>query len=466
MNRDLEQQKALTAIRGALSEKNEALAVCATGYGKGHLIRLISNSIKTNMLVIVPRVNLVRDLAERTGGSIYCASLGKKEIGKVTIGTKQSLKEIDHFDLIILDEAHNYKNEYLENIQQKCKFLIGFTATDWRDNGFIWNSKNYWDKPCYTFDISKSIDAGFLCPYEIFGSEHAFEVSEYLKGKGDYTESQVKSMVAQDKHVKQVREIIDICKVKNRKKVVVLCANIEHAETVKNEIEKYEQCMIVHSKIKKAHEIITEYKQNNMRFCVSVMMLSEGTDIPEIDCIVYLRPTKSSRLMVQSAGRGLRLHEGKEYCLMLDYGRVFTNCGNPHSPLIPDEKGNTNRDESDMKQCDSCFYIYSKSEYGNTCPKCGFTPVAEKKKPDLEESLLDTSDVYQININKSQIYKRGISKFGAPYLTIKAGSAFHTLFGGQVKWLLGCMPDATITYTKNNKAKFKVLKIERRQWNG
>lgn len=429
--------------------------------GKGQLIKLISQSIKKDMLVIVPRVNLVKDLANRTGGSIYCASLGEKTISKCTIATKQSLKEIDFFDLIIADEAHNYKNDYLEDLLKKCNYLIGFTATDWRDNGYIWNDLNFWDKPCYTFDIARSIDAGFLCPYEIFGSKHSFEVKEYLKGKGDYTESQVKSMIAQDKHVKQVREIIDICKVKNRKKVVVLCANIEHAETVKDEIEKYEQCMIVHSKIKKAHDLITEYKQNNIRFCVSVMMLSEGTDIPEIDCIVYLRPTKSSRLMVQSAGRGLRLHEGKEYCLMLDYGRVFTNCGNPHSPLIPDEKGNTNRDESPLKQCESCFYIFDKVEHGNECPSCGFKPVAEKKAPDLEESIIDTSEVYQMNVFNHHIWKRGKTKFGQDYLTIKTNHKFYSLFGGQVKWFLSCMPKATITYTKNNKAKFKVLKIER-----
>ena len=220
----------------------------------------------------------------------------------------------------------------------------------------------FWNKPCYTFNIKQSIDANFLCDYQIFGSKHAIDVKKYLKGRGDYTESQVSEMVSSAKHEKQVEEIINICNAKSRNKVVILCANIEHATKIYAEICEYEQGLIIHSKMPKSHELIELFKKRkSIRFCVSVMMLSEGTDIPEIDCIVYLRPTKSSRLMVQSAGRGLRLHENKEYCLMLDYGSVFINCGTPHNPIIPSpKKPGAAREESPLRQCEECFYIYNK----------------------------------------------------------------------------------------------------------
>lgn len=135
--RDLEQQKALMCIREELSIYGKALCVCATGYGKGHLIKLIASTLKDNMtmLVIVPRVNLVKDLAERTNGTIYCATLNQKVISKITIATKQSIKEVKA-DLIILDEAHSYTNEFLNNIN--AKYIIGLTATDWRQDGYIW----------------------------------------------------------------------------------------------------------------------------------------------------------------------------------------------------------------------------------------------------------------------------------------------------------------------------------------
>jgi superfamily II DNA or RNA helicase len=89
-----------------------------------------------NVLVIVPRVNLVRDLSQRTGGSIYCATLGEKTIGKVTVATKQSLGEIEA-EILILDEVHQYTEEFLETL--KFKFIIGFTATPFRNDGWIYN---------------------------------------------------------------------------------------------------------------------------------------------------------------------------------------------------------------------------------------------------------------------------------------------------------------------------------------
>lgn len=109
-------------------------------FGKGHLIKLVAESLKEGftMLVIVPRVNLVRDLAQRTGGSIYCATLGKKEIGKVTIATKQSIKKVSA-DIIWADECHSYTDEFLHECKDNCKYLIGTTATDWTANGYIWD---------------------------------------------------------------------------------------------------------------------------------------------------------------------------------------------------------------------------------------------------------------------------------------------------------------------------------------
>ena len=80
--------------------------------GKGHLIKLISQTVKGTLLVVAPRVNLVRDLAQRTNGSIYCASLGEKVISKVTIATKQSIKEVSA-DLVILDECFTPEVEVL-----------------------------------------------------------------------------------------------------------------------------------------------------------------------------------------------------------------------------------------------------------------------------------------------------------------------------------------------------------------
>lgn len=57
---------------------------------------------------------------------------------------------------------------------------------------------------------------------------------------------------------------------------------------------------------------------------LSTGILTEGTDIPTIDCVVMSRPTKSPVLFQQMIGRGMRLSQGKEDCLVLDFIDSYT----------------------------------------------------------------------------------------------------------------------------------------------
>lgn len=51
---------------------------------------------------------------------------------------------------------------------------------------------------------------------------------------------------------------------------------------------------------------------------LTIAILTEGADVPPIDCVLLLRPTKSKNLFSQMIGRGMRLSEGKKDCLILD----------------------------------------------------------------------------------------------------------------------------------------------------
>ena len=455
--RDEEQSFAISEIKKELIE-SEGIALCiaCTGYGKGELIRLISNSIKTSLLVVVPRVNLVRDLAQRTGGSIYCASLKEKNIGKVTIATKQSLKGVKA-DVVIVDEAHNASDEFLNSID--ANYIIGLTATPFGDGGFIYGEDKFWGEPCYNFPTKNGIEAGYLCDFKIYGSQIAFDLSAVKNAKRDFTATEINRIISQDKHILQVKEFVEICNKAERKKVVVLCANIEHAEKIQSEILNYEECDIIHSKIKNSNDIVEDYKHNDTRFCVSVMMLSEGFDCPPIDAVIFLRPTRSSRLMVQASGRGLRLYQDKEYCLMLDYGSVFINCGLPTSPIINTEKKSETQ-TSEVICCESCFYIY---DIKGPCPSCGHEKEPEKR--DVDKNLLESIDKPNpfVIIDRGNRFKPGRTSKGAQYVTIESEQGNFTLFGWQCKRFYSLLSKGEIklTYQWPVGSKFsKVLGLE------
>lgn len=404
-------------------------------YGKGHLIKLITLTLKNNVLIIVPRVTLVRDLAARAGGSIYCASLGEKTVSRITVATKQSLNDLDtsDFALVILDEVHNYTDEFLDTIDSK--FVIGLTATPFRVDGFIYGEGKRWDKPVYEYTVKQAIEAGILCNYKIYGTDIGFDLALAKNRKTDFTEKEIKLMVNDAKHELQVKEIVESVNREKRKKVVILCANIEHATLVNDEINKYEKSMIVHSKLKNSHDLIEDYKANDIRFMTSVLMLSEGVDIPIIDGIVLLRPTRSTRLMMQALGRGLRLFEGKEYCIFWDYGSVIMNCGTPKDPMII-HGDKANSEVAEMIQCEACHFIFSG---GRVCPDCGHEKEIEKVDVDknLKASVFENFDT--ITVTRKNLYKNSVTKNGSRFITLKKGNLFFSLFGHTVKQFWGAL---------------------------
>jgi len=81
----------------------------------------------------------------------------------------------------------------------------------------------------------------------------------------------------------------------------------------------------VHAKTPKEdrRQIVRDFKDGQISVLVNCGVFTEGVDIPNIDCVVMGRPTKSDILFIQMLGRGLRKSPGKESCLILDFFDTF-----------------------------------------------------------------------------------------------------------------------------------------------
>lgn len=451
-DRDKEQQKALESIREDLKGNGKALCVACTGYGKGHLIKKIAKTLKGTMLVIVPRVNLVSDIAERIGdeANVYCASLGRKEEGKIIVGTIQSLsKKIIEADLIVMDEAHNYTQETLDSLNYK--YLIGLTATPFTNQGFIYGNGKFWPKPCYEYLIDDAIKNKFLCDYKIFSSENAYKFKKSLK-KTDFTENEVKEIIKTSKLENIIGEVNRICILENRKRIVYLCSSIDHAEQV---AELEDDFVVIHSKVKNASEKIQEFKDGKYRKAISVMMLSEGFDCPDIDCVVYLRPTRSTRLMIQSAGRGLRFSEGKKDCLMLDYGHVFSSCGNPKKPIYNFLPASKKQEEIEkIKVCPECYFVH---DSGPICPSCGHVSKLIIDRNEKLSSTITEENVESVFLDGSMYKYESRTKRNAKFICYELGKDKFMFFGGNYFKARKKQP-MKVKYLKNND-KIKIISV-------
>lgn len=83
------------------------------------------------------------------------------------------------------------------------------------------------------------------------------------------------------------------------------------------------------------HEALKSFREGSCPVLVNCGILTEGTDIPRIDCILMARPTKSSTLFQQMFGRGMRLHESKKDCLIIDFVDNFHRAGRSGIVTIP-----------------------------------------------------------------------------------------------------------------------------------
>jgi DNA repair protein RadD len=156
-----------------------------------------------------------------------------------------------------------------------------------------------------------------------------------------------------------------------RKATLIFCSGIRHGQHVVREFRERHgiECGFVSGDMPAAErdEAIARFRSGALRYLANVQVLTVGFDAPHIDCVAMLRPTLSPGLYAQMVGRGLRKHEGKDDCLVLDFaGNVLT-----HGPIdaIRDPRLPQGTGEAPAKECPACHALLHASLAN--CTECG-----------------------------------------------------------------------------------------------
>ena len=428
------QIEAIDAIWSEFTVKNKKTALCvaSTGSGKGHIIaglcfKAIEAKPDIKILILFNKIELLSDLAERfrslLGDSkvgIYCASYGQKDLSKtVTVASIQSLpRDAELFNLTIVDETHavDYeKGRYIDLIEHQLSMgekhrLVGFTATPYRKNGYIYGKDRLFEYPCFDKGLLFFIANGNLVPPIAQQPLHEtrFDLTSLKSVAGEYS---VESIEAQafdrDLSPKQVADAL--IRMEGRKKVVWFCSTIKHAEKIKELLTNMgETAVCIHSNLnwddRKAY--LSDFRQDRVRHLTFVTIFSEGFDEPKVDCVVLLRPTKSPVMMVQTCGRALRPSEGKENALLLDYADVFATLGPLTNPIINKK---SKKGEAPEKVCPSCQTYLPLGI--RTCHYCGYQYPEPKPRDVVKNVVPDTNaDILGLKPMEKLISKVTVSK--------------------------------------------------------
>ena len=399
------QENALNALFSYLANnKGNPLIVAPVGSGKS---LILAEAIK-RAHQLVPRARIVvlthvKELLVQNAEELkeqypecdygfYCASLKQKRLhNDVTFASIQSIhKKIAKFNrapqIIFIDECHliSHKSDtqYRKFIDSAIAInpnvrVCGLTGTPFRaDTGRIDEGENkLFDDVVYDIDIKYMIDNGYLCKPVTPQVNTKMDVSGVGTRNGDYIIGQLEKAIDTGEITKNcTAEIIHHAEQTNRKKWLIFTAGLAHCEHVRDEIRGCGvSCEMVTGETPKEERdrIIQDYKDGKITCLVNVAVLTTGFNAPDIDLIVFMRPTKSPVLYIQCLGRGMRTAPNKEDCLVLDFGGVIDELGaidqiNIRKLYKEKEKG---KGEAVTKTCPDCETVcYAAQRY---CFECG-----------------------------------------------------------------------------------------------
>lgn len=235
----------------------------------------------------------------------------------------------DYYDYIVIDEVHHGAAASYKKLLEyyKPKVLLGLTATPERMDGE--DITKYFDKKmAYEMRLPEAIDNELLCPFQYFGVSDSVDLSQLKWTRGGYDESELENVFvlnteiakrrAQDIITNTIKYVDDIDNVK----ALGFCVSIKHAEFMADEFNNAGIPAIAltgKSDDETRKNSGSNLVNGDIKVIFTVDLFNEGVDIPEINTILFLRPTKSLTIFLQQLGRGLRICEGKDCLTVLDF---------------------------------------------------------------------------------------------------------------------------------------------------
>ncbi len=336
------QVEALLGIEN-IRDHNEAraLLVSATGTGKTYLAAFDVKKYKPKrFLFIVHREQIINDAIKSfqrvigNDSSEYGKLTGtSKDYDKkylfstnFTMSNDETLKRYskDEFDYIVIDEVHRSSADTYQKIIDHFtpKFMLGMTATPERPTGEnIFEIFDY--NIAYEIRLQEAMEEDLICPFHYFG------VTDYVKD--DYVidkSTDLKYLVSEERVDNLVDKMEYYGYSGDRVSGLIFTSRVDEAKEVSMLLNergyKTEYLTGEHSNSER-EKVIKDLETGILDYIITVDIFNEGIDIPSINQVVMMRETQSSIVFIQQLGRGLRLHNSKEFVTIIDYIGNYKN---------------------------------------------------------------------------------------------------------------------------------------------
>ncbi len=398
------QQRAIDALYAwwmAHDREQIPLLVMPTGSGKSvviaELVRLLWDTWPESAprtVVLVPSKELAEQNADKLARvlpshrsvGVYSASLGRRDAHTdVIVATIGSIYRDAHLlgsiRCVLIDEAHlvnpNGAGRYRQFVADLAKYnelaIAGLTATPFRGDG-VWLTDG--DAPLFhgiacEVKPRELLDAGHLAPLvrPIDVIDTQIDTDGIATTSGDYKLDDLAERVAQ--YLPAVAQ--DAARLAGeRKKWIAFTPTVANADELAALLraQGVSVAVVCGETDKREREAsIADFRSGRLRCLVTVLALATGFDVPDVDMIIWCRPTKSPVLYVQGAGRGMRPAPGKTDCLWLDFSDTTLRLGPVDEIRGRKKRGKIDKDAPCII-CDNCGARVRPAS-ALVCPECG-----------------------------------------------------------------------------------------------
>ena len=338
------QQEALKALAKLQQDnKQKALLISATGTGKTYLSAFAVKKANPKRLLFLAHREQILKQACKTFAKIIpdiqygILSANHKDFHKPylfstinMLSKEENLTQFapTHFDYIIIDETHRAgASSYLKILNYfQPQFLLGMTATPERTDGFdIYQLFDH--NIAYEIRLNQAMQENLLCPFHYFGITDITVDNQEINDNSTFndltTDARVTHIINQSQYYGFSGE---------RLRGLIFCSQIEEAQILSQKFNERGFNTISLSgkdsqetRTNAIHKLEQKERSTGLDYIFTVDIMNEGIDIPAINQIIMLRPTKSAIIFVQQLGRGLRKYPQKDYVVILDFIGNYQN---------------------------------------------------------------------------------------------------------------------------------------------
>ena len=410
------QAQAVADLRQAYASGFRApILVAATGFGKTHaatdIVRLcIERGRRVWFLAHL------REILDDTSGRLTAAGIhhGSIRAGMpadysqmvqvVAVQTAVKRPTLPRPHLIIIDECHLAVASSYQKVIAAAghPLLLGLTGTPQRLDGR--GMREVFDELVWTCSTAELIDEGLLAPVRVFAPPGA-DLSGIGRRGGDFDQGQAGAVMSKSAVVGDA--LSHWKKLCHGRRGVAFTTTVPHAEAVADQWRSAGyRAVAVHGGSGGANrrEAIDGLRAGRLDLVACAQLWIAGVDVPEIDAVIWLRPTESITSWLEGNGRGLRIAQGKRDLLVLDHVGNTKRLGHPlqvHPWTLDGKVGGKKDAAPSVKVCPKCFAALPSAQ--QVCPECGHQFVAERRElQHADGELVEVTQVTQVERRREQ----------------------------------------------------------------